>query len=302
MTLRILSCGIGCFVFDKDTIVDRILYKLPKDYEQRQHYEKQLQTKYPQAHSSSEIFPKRSEYFEQFREMNNTLTQQTIKASVKKDHLMIAMVHIIEECDRVTNIFGKRLRDMLQIYMPGLEHVHNDLKELSRLIVAEQYVKLKELYPSMMNADISLHDWNVVLNFAEQINSLYKLRETTLANLEQRMMEHTPNLCHVAGAFLGAKLIELAGSVEKLAEMRSTTIQLLGAEKAMFRHLTTKARCPKHGIIINHPLILKNKASLHGKVARHLASALCKAVRIDYFKGDPYVGYQLKEELEKAFT
>ena len=152
-----------------------------------------------------------------------------------------------------------------------------------------------------MNSDLSQNDWQVVVHFAQSVYSIFKLKETTLETLEKTMQDYVPNTLHVAGVFIGAKLIELAGSLAKLAEMRSSTLQVLGAEKAMFRHLTTKARCPKHGIILNHPLMLKNKEALHGRIARHLASAITKAVRVDFFKGDPYLGYQLREGLEKLF-
>ena len=233
--------------------------------------------------------------------MNLELTQQSIKQSVKKDDLIVSQVHIIEDCDRVANILSKRLRDMLRIYLPALEQQVHDNKTCAELIVQQDYAALKHHYSSAMNSDISQNDWQVVVHFAQSVYSLFGLREATLATLEQTMQDYAPNLTQVAGAFIGAKLIGRVGSLERLAEMRSGTVQILGAEKAMFRHLTTKARCPKHGIILNHPLLLKNKRALHGRIARHLASAISKAVRVDFFKGDPYLGYQLKETLEKLF-
>ena len=92
-----------------------------------------------------------------------------------------------------------------------------------------------------------------------------------------------------------------AGSIKKLAEMPASTIQLLGAEKALFRHLKTKARCPRHGLIINHPLLANAKQKDHGKIARHLASSMALAARVDFFQGDPNTGFKLREKLDKLF-
>jgi len=83
-----------------------------------------------------------------------------------------------------------------------------------------------------------------------------------------------------------------------LAKLPASTIQILGAEKALFRSLKTKARPPKHGIIFQHPLIHDGKRWQRGKIARALAGKLAIAARVDAFKGN-YVGDKLKADLEK---
>jgi nucleolar protein 56 len=97
---------------------------------------------------------------------------------------------------------------------------------------------------------------------------------------------------------LAAKLISAAGGLEKLAKMASSTIQLLGAEKALFRHLRGKGRPPKYGLLYVHPLIQQASPKLRGRVARTLASKLAIAVRIDHYTKEDR-SKKLKRELEE---
>jgi nucleolar protein 56 len=113
------------------------------------------------------------------------------------------------------------------------------------------------------------------------------------------MEEVAPNTSALTGATLGARLIALAGGLENLAKMPASTIQVLGAEKALFRSLTTGARPPKHGVIFQHALIHGAKRWLRGKVARVFAGKLAIAVRADAFGGGGLISDRLKGELEK---
>jgi len=110
------------------------------------------------------------------------------------------------------------------------------------------------------------------------------------------MKEYCPNFLSITGPSIGSKLLAQAGSMKNLVEMPSSTIQLLGAEKALFRHLTTGARAPKHGYILQHPIV--KKAKKKGRAARALAEVISMAVRIDYFSGRDATK-ELEELLEK---
>jgi nucleolar protein 56 len=113
------------------------------------------------------------------------------------------------------------------------------------------------------------------------------------------MKEQLPNFSEIAGTLLGAKLLAEAGSKRKLAFMPSSTMQVLGAEKALFNHLKKKTSCPKHGVIFNHPLIQKIPKNKRGKVARILAGKLSLAAKIDYFGKEKT---DLKKEDETNFA
>ncbi len=101
--------------------------------------------------------------------------------------------------------------------------------------------------------------------------------------IEKDMKEELPTFTELAGHLLGARLLSKAGSKRKLAFIPSSTMQLLGAEKALFNHLKHKADPPKHGLIFNHPLVQKVPKDKRGKAARQLANKLSMAARIDYF-------------------
>ncbi len=100
------------------------------------------------------------------------------------------------------------------------------------------------------------------------------------------------------GSLIAARLISLAGSLEKLAKMPSSTVQVLGAEKALFRSLHENAKPPKHGVIFQYPEIRGSPRSLRGKIARALAGKLAIAAKVDAMSGK-YVGDRLKGEVEE---
>jgi nucleolar protein 56 len=116
--------------------------------------------------------------------------------------------------------------------------------------------------------------------------------------VDKTMEEVAPNTRAVAGALLGARLIAIAGSLRNLAMRPASTIQVLGAEKALFRSLKTGARPPKHGLIFQHALLHDAKRWQRGKIARVLAGKLAIAVRTDAF-GGRYVGDALKADIDK---
>lgn len=116
----------------------------------------------------------------------------------------------------------------------------------------------------------------------QELASLEDVMRKKLGELEKAITSLMPETAKAAGVILSAKLLEKAGSLKKLAVMPSSKIQLLGAEKALFRHMKEKSKAPKYGIIFVHESI-KN-AENKGKAARQLASSIMKAVRIDYYR------------------
>jgi nucleolar protein 56 len=112
------------------------------------------------------------------------------------------------------------------------------------------------------------------------------------------MEEVAPNTNAIAGPLLGARLIAVAGGLRNLAKMPASTIQVLGAEKALFRALRTGTRPPKHGLIFQHSLLHEAKPWQRGKVARGLAGKISIATRVDAF-GGKFKGDELKRDLDR---
>jgi nucleolar protein 56 len=112
------------------------------------------------------------------------------------------------------------------------------------------------------------------------------------------MKEIAPNLSHLIGPILAAKLIALAGGLERLARLPSSTVQMLGAEKAFFRHVTEGQDLPKHGVIFQHPLLHASPFWQRGKIARAMAAKIAIAAKSDAF-GDNFIAENLKNALDK---
>ncbi len=122
-------------------------------------------------------------------------------------------------------------------------------------------------------------------------------QERLARNIETLMEQVAPNVAAVAGPLLGARLLALTGGLGRMARMPSSAVQLLGAETALFRHLKSGAKPPKHGAIYQHPLVHQTQPRQRGKAARALASKVTIAARIDHFAGD-FAGDELRQQVQ----
>ena len=170
------------------------------------------------------------------------------------------------------------------------------------ILTKERKELLKELkIKETMGADLEKVHLQEILELAKKIKELQDLRKKHEIYLETVMQKYSPNLLELAGATLGAKLLELGKSLKHLALLPASTIQLLGAEKALFRHIKTGSRSPKYGILFQHPLVQNAKKEDKGKAARMLADKLSLCARLDYFKGE-FKAPEYAADLEKVFA
>ncbi len=102
-------------------------------------------------------------------------------------------------------------------------------------------------------------------------------------DIEELMRDIAPNLAEIAGPLIGARLIMLVGGLERLAKLSASSIQILGAEKALFRYKSGEGTPPKHGVIFQHPAIRKSPKDKRGKIARVLSTKIAIAARTDNF-------------------
>ena len=133
--------------------------------------------------------------------------------------------------------------------------------------------------------------------------AILKLRESKKSMEEEVSVQAeglAPNLSILAGPVLAARLISRASSLRRLAQMPSSRLQVMGAEKSLFKHLDGRAPSPKHGIIFRHPAVMGAPRRLRGKVARALAGKLSLAARLDYYGAGPsqYLAESLERRLE----
>jgi len=141
--------------------------------------------------------------------------------------------------------------------LPELDHAVSDHESYVRLIATKTREELVAEFVkgTQMGADISSKDYAAIVAFAKQIHLQYVYRQELLVYMESILKEHMPNVTLLLGPTLAARLLAGAGSLKRLAAFPASTLQLLGAEKALFRHLKTGARSPKYGHIFNHQLL-----------------------------------------------
>ena len=252
------------------------------------------------------------------RNVTMELAKLQVKGATEKRDLIVAQaIQTLDDLDRTLNLFMGRLREWYGVHFPELDRLVEKHETYARLVMnlgtrenftvaaleKEDLPKAKteqisRIAQSSMGADIAETDLTQIQNLSKNILEMYKLRESMETYMEKTMDEVAPNTKAIVGSLLGARLIAIAGGLRNLAMRPASTMQVLGAEKALFRSLKTGARPPKHGLIFQHTLLHDAKRWQRGKIARAIAGKLAIAVRADAF-GGKYSGDMLKAALNK---
>ena len=231
------------------------------------------------------------------------------KSSQEEDKLLIQAINSVDDIDESISKLVERIRDWYTIYFPEMDTISNNETYIKLIAESENrediLEKFKEHFTEGIDestgADIEESDLEMLKSFAESIYSLQKSRKELEAYIDSKMEAIAPNLRDLLGATLGAKLIAHIGSIKRLATYPASVIQIMGAEKAIFRHLKTGERPPKHGLIFQHPSVRGAKWWNRGKVARNLALKITLAVRKDVFSGeyDPSIAEDYLKKVEQ---
>ena len=220
---------------------------------------------------------KEKEYLDFSRLVEIELTKILIKAAIGRDYLIIQTVDGLDDLNKSINIMINRIREWYGLHYPELK-IEDHEKFLKHI--------LKDERGKSMGIELSQKDKVAIQKSAEMILEMYKEKGTLESYLETLMKEVAPNLEKLAGANLGARLVDRAGSLKKLSEMPGSTIQVLGAEKALFKHLRKGTPPPKHGVIFQHAVINRAPKDKRGKLARTLAAKMAIAARVDFYSGE----------------
>lgn len=169
--------------------------------------------------------------------------------------------------------------------------------DLSDVVPEEVEKEVKEAAEISMGTEISEQDEMFILNLARQVVELSEYKSSLNEYLSNRMNAIAPNLTNMIGETVGARLISHAGSLVNLAKHPASTLQILGAEKALFKAIRTKKKTPKYGLIYNASLVGQASAKIKGKVSRTLASKCSLCVRVDALGENPdgEMGLEQKE-------
>jgi len=267
-------------------------------------------------------------YFDSAKDVRNFLhdvslitAKMVIKVeSGRRDLMIIQAILTLDDLDQTFNIFTNRLREWYGYRFPEMGSIV-EKSDLYVSIVAsldsnnnyridnvkredlpnEKVESLMKAEENTIGADLSEEDLSEIVEFAKFLSKFYESRTRLESYLETTLRQVAPNTLTLLGPTLSARLISIAGGLNNLAKRSASTIQVLGAEKALFRSLRSGARPPKHGLIFQHKDVHQAPRWQRGKIARALAGKVAIAVRVDAYHGE-YRGQLLLKEYEKRLA
>ena len=219
---------------------------------------------------------------------------------IPRDRSLVQAIRYLDDLIETGNLFNERLHEWYGMHFPELADYAKD-KRYAELIAkyGERDGIIEELGLDLesIGSEFDSEDMRAVQDLADSLCRVYEDRERTEEYISEIVKDSCPNMCALIGGPLAARLISLSGGLERLASLPSSTIQLLGAEKAMFRHLKSGKRPPKHGVIYQHPDVHRAPKWQRGNIARALAGKISIAAKIDQYGGG-YRGDVLVEEFK----
>jgi nucleolar protein 56 len=244
------------------------------------------------------------EAMQALREFAINLSSSRVKeASERLDLHIIQSINALDELDKIINIVGARMREWYGLHFPELDNLLQSLVAYAEIVsraglresitadilqsAGMQDKKVEVMLDAARRSkggDMTPENLAIVKRLADQVIAQSDLRRVLADHIEVAMETVAPNVKELLTASVGARIIAKAGSLARLAVLPASTIQVLGAEKALFRALKTGARPPKHGLIFQHPLIHSAPKWQRGKIARAIASKVAIAARIDYYR------------------
>ncbi|PVU94952.1 hypothetical protein BB561_002140 [Smittium simulii] len=242
--------------------------------------------------------------------LGHAYSRAKVKFNVNKsDNMIIQAVALLDQLDKDINTFAMRAREWYSWHFPELGRLVADnfqfcklcsiiknkaslndskIDELTEVTQDDTLSKnVIEASKSSMGTDISDIDMINIESFATKVVSLSEYRKSLYDYLVSKMSLVAPNLSALIGDVIGARLISHAGSLTNLSKYPASTVQILGAEKALFRALKTKGNTPKYGLIYNSSFIGRAGSKNKGRISRFLANKATIASRIDCYSDNP---------------
>ncbi|KAK9732759.1 hypothetical protein RND81_04G020100 [Saponaria officinalis] len=251
--------------------------------------------------------------------LSHSLSRYKLKFSPEKvDTMIIQAIGLLDDLDKELNTYAMRVREWYGWHFPELAKIVQDnilyakavklmgnrvnaaKLDFSEVLPEEVEAELKEASVISMGTEVSDLDLVNIKQLCDQVLSLSEYRAQLYDYLKSRMNTIAPNLTALVGELVGARLIAHGGSLINLAKQPGSTVQILGAEKALFRALKTKHATPKYGLIYHASLIGQAAPKHKGKVSRSLAAKAALAIRYDALGDSPdnSMGLQNRLKLE----
>lgn len=256
--------------------------------------------------------------------LGHSYSRGKVKFNINRaDNMIIQSIALVDLLDKDINTFAMRIKEWYSYHFPELAKVVTDNYQYSRCahfikdrktLSEESLPKLEEITMDSavaqaildaarmsMGMDISPIDLMNIERFAKRVSSLSEYRKQLAEYLKKKMDCVAPNLAVLIGEVVGARLISHAGSLTNLAKYPASTVQILGAEKALFRAIKTRSNTPKYGLIYHSTFIGRAGAANKGRISRYLANKCSMASRIDCFSENlsSVFGEHLREQVEE---
>jgi len=252
------------------------------------------------------------------RTVSLLLTRRRLREeTAERDGLIIQSINMLDDIDKSANTICGRIREWYSIHFPELDRLVPDHQTYLKLVLdlsargkftpsaikavvelpEEDIERIAQAVQSSLGAPFDELDMQAIRDCAKEVFTMYEVRERMAGYIDGLMAQVAPNIRAVVGGTIGARLISLAGGLAQLARMPASTLQVLGAEKALFRALRARAKPPKHGVIYQYPDIRGSPKWQRGKIARALAGKLTIAARVDAMSGE-FVGDKLSADFK----
>ncbi|SCZ87644.1 BZ3500_MvSof-1268-A1-R1_Chr2-2g05110 [Microbotryum saponariae] len=232
--------------------------------------------------------------------LSHSVSRYKLKFSPDKvDTMIVQAIALLDDLDKEINIYSMRVKEWYGWHFPEMGKIVSEnityakvvkamgfrtnynTTDFSAILPEELEETLKSAAAISMGTEISDTDLNHILLLADQVISITQYRTELFDYLRNRMAAIAPNLTALVGELVGARLIAHAGSLLSLAKHPASTVQILGAEKALFRALKTKHDTPKYGLIFHASLVGQAPQKLKGKMARMVATKAALSIRLD---------------------
>ena len=223
------------------------------------------------------------------------------EVSESPDLHIIQAINTLDETDKIMNGVSSRLREWYGLHFPELDNIVDSINGYSQIVLTGKRDALsKQVFEDAgfpdskvemltlvreksRGGDISDENLAIVQSLAKQILDLHELRKKLEEHVEKEMKIIAPNISAILGTSVAARILGRAGSLKNLSSMPASTIQVLGAEKALFRSLKTGSQPPKHGLLFQHAMVHAAPRWQRGKIARAIAAKAAIAARVDVY-------------------
>ncbi|MHA2294773.1 MAG: NOP5/NOP56 family protein [Candidatus Hodarchaeales archaeon] len=266
----------------------------------------------------SQLFDSKDSYNIFNRQVAIEVVKSKLRSPLTKDLHLIQALKAVDDLTSIVNLFSNRVQEWYAVHFPELSEIVGNNPQFLRLVTTvgqrksfgkdilddlseTKSLKIREAAINSVGKEMDSSDFIPLRQLAEFALETDNTKNRIHSYIEKGMEKIAPNLTELLGYKLACRLVVKAGSLKNLAMKPSSTIQIYGAEAALFRHMKTGTDPPKHGIIFQSDYIHGSKKHLRGRIARLLAGKISVAARVDFFSGE-FIAPALKEDLEQKIA